>query len=78
MKSGFDVVTGATRHTGKYITRKLLVSGSRVKTSTGHPNRVDQFRDKIQSLPFNFDEPAEPFRKSIPQNKNTNKQRACP
>jgi len=55
----FDVVTGAASYTGKYITRKLLASGHRVKTLTGHPNRIDEFKDKVQCLPFNFDKPDE-------------------
>ncbi len=59
MNTKFDVVTGATSYTGKYISRKLLASGHRVKTLTGHPNRIDEFRNQVEPLPFNFDKPAE-------------------
>jgi NADH dehydrogenase len=59
MNVKFDVVTGATSYTGKYITRKLLADGHRVKTLTGHPNRVDEFGNKVGPLPFNFDKPEE-------------------
>jgi NADH dehydrogenase len=53
-----DVVTGAFGYTGKYITRRLLSMGKRVRTLTGHPNRENPFGDQVSVSPFNFDDPA--------------------
>ena len=53
----FDVVTGASGYTGRYITRLLLSRGRRVKTLTGHPARANPFGDQIESAPFDFDRP---------------------
>jgi NADH dehydrogenase len=53
----FDVVTGASGYTGRYITRALLSRGRRVKTLTGHPTRATPFGDQIEAMPFNFDRP---------------------
>src|SRR5258708_1665409 len=58
-ESDFDVVTGATGYTGRYITRALLSRGRRVRTLTGHPARKDPFGDQIEAVPFNFDSPDE-------------------
>jgi uncharacterized protein YbjT (DUF2867 family) len=55
--SDFDVVTGASGYTGRYITRLLLSRGRRVRTLTGHPARANPFGDQIESAPFNFDRP---------------------
>jgi uncharacterized protein YbjT (DUF2867 family) len=57
MPESFDVVTGASGYTGRYITRLLLSRGRRVKTLTGHPARANPFGDQIESAPFNFDRP---------------------
>jgi len=57
MADDFDVVTGATGYTGRYITRALLSQGRRVRTLTGHPERKDPFGDRIEAAPFNFDRP---------------------
>ena len=54
-----NVVTGAFGYTGKYITRKLLSIGKRVKTLTGHPNRPNPFGNLVSVAPFHFDNPAE-------------------
>lgn len=54
-----NVVTGAFSHTGKYITRRLLSIGERVKTLTGHPNRENPFGDQVSASPFNFDNPSQ-------------------
>jgi uncharacterized protein YbjT (DUF2867 family) len=53
----FDVVTGASGYTGRYITRVLLSRGRRVRTLTGHPARENPFAGKIEAAPFNFDRP---------------------
>ncbi|MFB3074619.1 MAG: SDR family oxidoreductase [Candidatus Methylomirabilales bacterium] len=54
-----NIVTGAFGYTGKYITRRLLEIGERVKTITGHPNRPNPFDGEVSAVPFNFDKPAE-------------------
>jgi NADH dehydrogenase len=56
-ENDFDVVTGASGYTGRYITRALLSRGRRVKTLTGHPTRATPFGDQIEAMPFNFDRP---------------------
>ncbi len=53
----FSVVTGAFGYTGKYITRRLLANGVRVKTLTGHPDRPHPFGDQVAAMPFNFNKP---------------------
>jgi NADH dehydrogenase len=55
--SELHVVTGAFGYTGKYITRRLLAKGVRVKTLTGHPDRENSFGDQVTVAPFNFDDP---------------------
>ena len=54
-----DVVTGAFGYTGKYITRRLLDMGVKVKTLTGHPDRPNPFEGAVTAEPFNFERPAE-------------------
>lgn len=54
-----NIVTGAFSFTGKYITRRLLSLGQKVKTLTGHPNRRHQFGDRVSVAPLNFDSPDE-------------------
>jgi NADH dehydrogenase len=54
-----NVVTGAFGYTGKYITRRLLAMGKRVKTLTGHPNRQNPLGGQVDIAPFNFDNPRE-------------------
>jgi NADH dehydrogenase len=56
-ENDFDVVTGASGYTGRYITRVLLSRGRRVRTLTGHPTRAVPFGDQIEAVPFNFDRP---------------------
>lgn len=53
----FDVVTGAFGYTGKYIAHRLLNSGRKVKTLTGHPNRPDPFGGQVRAMPFSFESP---------------------
>jgi uncharacterized protein YbjT (DUF2867 family) len=52
-------ITGALSYTGKYATRLLLDRGYRVRTLTHHPYRPNPFGDRIQILPYHFDQPAE-------------------
>lgn len=54
-----NVVTGAFGYTGKYITKRLLSIGKKVKTLTGHPNRPNLFGNQISVAPFHFDNPVE-------------------
>ncbi|KKM03250.1 hypothetical protein LCGC14_1776320 [marine sediment metagenome] len=54
-----NVVTGAFGYTGKYVTRRLLSMGKRVKTLTGHPNRENPFGDQVSVALFNFDNATE-------------------
>jgi NADH dehydrogenase len=51
-----NVVTGAFGYTGRYITRRLLSMGERVRTLTGHPDRENPFGDQVSVAPFNFDD----------------------
>lgn len=53
----WNVVTGATGYTGKYVTQKLLSSGEKVKTLTGHPDRPSPFGNQVPAFPFSFDNP---------------------
>lgn len=54
-----NVVTGASGYTGKYITRRLLSVGEKVRTLTGHPDRQNPFGHQVSVFPFNFDNPNE-------------------
>lgn len=53
----WNVVTGATGYTGKYVAQELLSSGEKVKTLTGHPHRPSPFGNQVPAFPFNFDNP---------------------
>ncbi|MEW6233106.1 MAG: NAD(P)H-binding protein, partial [Chloroflexota bacterium] len=57
--SELNVVTGAFGYTGKYITRRLLSMGKRVRTLTGHPNRPNPFGDQVSVAALDFDNPTE-------------------
>jgi NADH dehydrogenase len=50
-----NVVTGAFSYTGRYITRRLLSMGKRVRTLTGRPNRENPFGYQVSASPFSFD-----------------------
>jgi uncharacterized protein YbjT (DUF2867 family) len=52
-----NIVTGAFSYTGKYIARRLLASGKRVRTLTGHPHRPDPFNGQVSAAPLDFDDP---------------------
>ena len=51
------VVTGAFSYTGRYVSRRLLDEGVRVKTLTGHPNRRDSFGGRVEAAPLDFSDP---------------------
>jgi len=57
MANETDVVTGAFGYIGKYIARRLLDSGRRVRTVTTHPDKENPFGPAVQAFPFHFDEP---------------------
>jgi NADH dehydrogenase len=52
-----DVVTGSFGYIGKYITRKLISSGERVKTITTHPDKPNPFGNDVKAYPYSFDNP---------------------
>jgi NADH dehydrogenase len=54
----FDVVTGAFGYTGKYITRRLLAAGRKVRTITGHAKRLHEFGSALEVAPLDFNDPA--------------------
>lgn len=49
-----DVVTGAFGYTGKYITRRLLAAGRRVRTITGHPRPANCFGNQVEIAAMDF------------------------
>ena len=51
------VVTGAFSYTGRYVSRRLLDEGVRVKTLTGHPDRRDPFGGRVEAAPLDFSDP---------------------
>ncbi|MDK1031158.1 MAG: NAD(P)H-binding protein [Planctomycetia bacterium] len=51
------VVTGAFGYSGKYIARRLLDAGHRVRTLTNSVNRRNPFGGKVEAHLFNFDKP---------------------
>ena len=51
------VVTGVGGYTGRYIARRLLESGARVRSLTGHVGRPTPFGDAVEALPYRFGDP---------------------
>ena len=51
------VVTGAFGFTGRFITRRLLSMGVRVKTLTRTPARTNPFGDRLTVAAYNFENP---------------------
>ena len=54
-----NVVTGAAGYTGRYIARRLLDGGARVRSLTGHVDRPSPFGDAVEVFPYRFDDPDE-------------------
>lgn len=54
MDPELHVVTGAFGFTGKYIARRLLDAGVRVRTLTNNPHRPHPFGDQVEVYPYNF------------------------
>ena len=50
-------VTGAFGYSGKYIARRLLDRGHKVRTLTNSLGRNNPFGDLIEAYPFSFDNP---------------------
>ena len=52
------IVTGAFSYTGGYIARRLLQSGTRVKTLTRHPDLKNAFGGNVETAPLDFTDKA--------------------
>lgn len=52
--NGFEVVTGAFSYTGKYIARRLLLMGKKVRTITGRPASESPFGRQVTAYQFSF------------------------
>jgi NADH dehydrogenase len=57
--TALHVVTGAFGYSGKYIARRLIAAGHRVRTLTNSGERENPFGDALETHPYNFDEPDE-------------------
>ena len=51
------VVTGAFSYTGRYVTRRLLDQGVRVRTLTSSPDAEDPFGGRVEAAPLDFSDP---------------------
>ena len=51
------VVTGAFSYTGRYVTRRLLDQGVRVRTLTRNPDVEDPFGGRVEVAPLDFSDP---------------------
>ena len=51
------VVTGAFSYTGRYVTRRLLDQGVRVRTLTRSPDAEDPFGGQVEVAPLDFSDP---------------------
>jgi NADH dehydrogenase len=51
-----NMVTGAFSYTGKYITKRLLAMGEKVRTLTGHPDYENPLVNQIEIFPYHFDD----------------------
>ena len=55
--SALAVVTGAFSYTGRYVTRRLLDQGVRVRTLTRSPDAEDPFGGRVAVAPLDFSDP---------------------
>ena len=55
--SALHAVTGAFGYSGKYIAKRLLAQGVRVRTLTNSPQRHNPFGQSVEVQPFNWQEP---------------------
>ena len=51
------IVTGAFSYTGRYVARRLLDQGVRVRTLTRSPNAEDPLADHVEAAPLDFSDP---------------------
>ena len=51
------VVTGAFSYTGRYVARRLLDQGVRVRTLTRNPDTEDPFGGLVEAAPLDFSDP---------------------
>jgi NADH dehydrogenase len=51
------LVTGAFSYSGSRIAELLLARGQRVRTLTFHPDREHPLRERVQALPYQFEDP---------------------
>ena len=51
------VVTGAFSYTGRYVARRLLDQGVRVRTLTRSPNAEDLLAGHVEAAPLDFSDP---------------------
>ncbi len=58
MDSRIDVVTGAFSYTGRFIARRLVADGRRVRTLTNHSNRpgTEDLQSELEVEPLQFDD----------------------
>ena len=58
MESKVDVVTGGFSYTGRFIARRLLADGRRIRTLTNHSNRpgTEDLRAELEVEPLQFDD----------------------
>ncbi len=54
-----NLVTGAFGFSGKYIPKRLLGRGERVRTLTSHPDRDSPLYSECDLAPLNFSRPDE-------------------
>lgn len=57
MDQPFHVVTGAFGYSGRYIARRLLDRGCRVRTLTSAVDAADVFGGRVEAVPYCFDDP---------------------
>ena len=57
-ESPLHVVTGAFGYSGRYIAKRLLKLGVKVRTITNSPERSNPLQGQIEAHPFNFDKPS--------------------
>lgn len=55
--SDLHVVTGAFGYSGKYITRRLIDKGVRVRTLTNSPRRKNSFGEQVEVHVYSFERP---------------------
>jgi NADH dehydrogenase len=65
MVKNFHMVTGAFGYTGKYIARRLLAEGRKVKTLSGHADTdKGALGEQVEAFSYDFDKP-ERLRKNL-------------